>query len=236
MTIIQFPNIRQTDYNLVSIEPSHKPVQVRSLVQIASQRTFFMAALGGFVSWSAMALQMSAIPLAMQRINFTFTEATTAIEFHLLGMFAPSFFTGYFCDYFGSRTVTLIGFIIQLVGIRVFQLGFQFKHFNAGLIIVGIGWNFGYVGASKLLTQAHNQNEKAKTHSLYEAIVMLGISLSFFSSAFIEKYFGWIFLTGRIVTIYVLIAVSILSMDMALTFFFRKQNKSKKTITDDIQS
>jgi hypothetical protein len=209
MTIIQFPDIKKADYTLVPTSASKKVSHSgRSIIAIASQRTFLIAALGGFVSWSAMAVQMSATPLAMTGVGFSFAQATTAVEYHLLGMFVPSFFTGTLCDW--------------LTGALLFQLGLETHHFNLGLIVVGVGWNLGYVGASALLTQSHRPEEKSKTHSLYEAIVMASISISFFSSAFIEQYFGWMILTGRLIAMYLGVAISILTIDTAFVFYKTK--------------
>ena len=223
ITIIRFSDIKKTEYTSVVI-PEEKEVnldyeiQGRSLTTIAKQRTFIMAALGGFVSWSAMAVQMSAAPLVMRSLGYNFSQTTTAVEYHLLGMFAPSFFTGTLCTWFGSRIVMLIGLMIELAGALLFKRGCEVGDFNLGLIIIGIGWNFGYVGASTLLTQSHRPEEKTKTHSLYEAIVMIAITISFFSSAFIVHFLGWSFLTGKLIIAYLSIVIFVLAMDSILVW------------------
>ena len=228
MTIIQFPEHAKGEYTVVP-SSGRKRETGRSLLAIACQRTFLMAALGGFVSWSAMALQMSATPLAMARAGYSFAQVTTAVELHLLGMFVPSFFTGTLCHWLGSRFVMIIGLTTQLTGAMLFQRGFEIGHFHLGLIIVGVGWNLGYVGASALLSQAHRAEEKAKTHSLYEAIVMFSISTSFFSSAFAVTYFGWNVLTGRVVSIYLAVATSILILDTAYVAFRARDTRMEMT-------
>jgi MFS family permease len=230
MRIIQFPDINRADYTPVSISESNgsnqtRPKSQRSLYAIVCQRTFLVAAFGGFVSWSSMAVQMSAIPLAMNGVGYSFAQATTVIEYHLLGMFAPSFFTGILCDWFGSRAVLFIGFIIHLSGALLFQLGFEIAYFTFGAIIIGIGWNLGYVGASTMLTEAHNAEEKAKTHSAYEGIVMTSISISFFSSGFVAKYFGWKVLTSRIIALYLASAILILTIDTIIGSYQRRKKK-----------
>ncbi|CAF1580278.1 unnamed protein product [Rotaria sp. Silwood1] len=128
MTMIQFQDIKKKDYAVVSTSPSEmasgsNSKTNRSVFAIASQRIFLIAALGGFVSWSAMAVQMSATPLAMTGAGHSFAQATTAVEYHLLGMFVPSFFTGTLCNWFGSRLVMLTGFLVQLTGALLFQRG-----------------------------------------------------------------------------------------------------------------
>lgn len=238
MTIIQFSHVKKADYTLVSTSASKVLDKSRSktgrpLFKIASQRTFLIAALGGFVSWSAMAVQMSATPLAMTTAGYNFKQATTAVELHLLGMFVPSFFTGTLCSWFGSRLVMLTGLLIQLTGTMLFQRGFEISHFNLGLIVIGIGWNLGYVGASAFLTQSHRPEEKTKTHSLFEAIVMSSITVSFFSSAFAVQYFGWMILTGRLISIYLGTAVLILIIDTAFVFYKTKSIRTEIKVNHD---
>ena len=179
-----------------------------------------------------MAIQMSATPLAMTAAGHSFKQATTAIEYHLLGMFVPSFFTGTLCSLFGSRLVMLTGLLAQLTGALLFQRGFGISHFNLGLIIIGVGWNLGYVGASALLTQSHRPEEKTKTHSLYEAIVMFGISISFFSSAFAVQFFGWMILTGRIIVIYLAVVIFLLAADTVFVFFKTKDLRKEIIVHD----
>ncbi|CAF1489895.1 unnamed protein product, partial [Rotaria sordida] len=99
LTIIQFPSPRKTHNthitsSLSTITGDNISINGRSIFVIAGQRTFLIAALGGFVSWSAMAIQMAAAPLAMTGSGYNFVQVTTAVECHLLGMYAPSFFTG----------------------------------------------------------------------------------------------------------------------------------------------
>lgn len=242
ITIIQFPNVQKVHDTLVSTSLSvtadsslNRPG--RSIFTIASQRTFLMAALGGFVSWSAMAIQMSATPLAMAHAGHSFPQVVSAVEYHVLGMFAPSFFTGTLCNWFGSRLVMLTGLSLELTGALLFQRGFETAHFNLGLIIVGIGWNFGYVGASLLLTKSHRPEEKTKTHSLYETIVMISLSISFFSSAFAEEFLGWMVLTGRVISIYLAVAVLILIVDTAFVFYKTKDIRSEIVVPNkDVQT
>ncbi|CAF2791069.1 unnamed protein product [Rotaria sp. Silwood2] len=236
LTMIQFTEIQNVDYRPVPTSLAQTASSIsncgRSIYVIATQRTFLVAALGGFVSWSAMAIQMSATPLAMTAAGYSFTQVTTAVECHLLGMFVPSFISGSLCSWFGSRVIMLTGMTIQLTGTLLFQRGFEVSHFNLGLLIIGVGWNLGYVGASALLTQAHRPEEKTKTHSLYEAIVMFSISISFFSSAFVEQFFGWMFLTGRLISTYLVAVTLILAVDTAYVFYKTGNLRAELPIAD----
>ena len=238
ITIIQFPRIKKThntnsSNQLQAITGHDSNISSRSLFVIASQRTFLIAVLIGFVSWSAMAIQMSGTPLAMKNVGYDFIHVTTAVECHLLGMFAPSFFSGTLCHWFGSRLVMIAGLFIQLIGILIFQRGFEISYFYLGLIFVGIGWNFGYVGASTLLTKSYGPEEKTKTHSLFEGIVMLSISISFFSSAFAVQFLGWKILTGRLISTYVATILLILTLDTAFVIYKTRNIRAETTVDEN---
>jgi hypothetical protein len=237
MIIIQFPDVKKAHNTQVSTSlsmnaDSNLNKTGRSIFTIASQRTFLIAALGGFVSWSAMAIQMSAAPLAMTAARHNFVQVTSAIEYHILAMFTPSFFTGTLCNWFGGRLVILTGFLTELTGTLLFERGFAVGDFNLGLIIIGVGWNLSYVGASVLLTKSYRPEEKTKTHSTYEAIVMISLSISFFSSAFAEHFLGWMVLTGRLISIYLGVAVLILAVDTAFVFYKTKDIRTEITVND----
>lgn len=237
MIIIQFPDVRNAHNAPISTSVStsandNQSTRGRSIFTIVRQRTFLVAALGGFVSWSAMAIQMSAAPLAITRAGHSFDQATSAVEYHLLGMFGPSFFSGFLCNWFGGRLVMLTGLLIELAGALLFQRGVEMGHFHLGLVILGIGWNLGYVGSSVLLTKAYRPEEKTKTHSLYEAIVMTSIAVSFLSAAFAEQFIGWMTLTGKVISIYLGAIVLILVIDTAFVFYKTKGIRAEIPIRD----
>ena len=230
--IIQFPDVKEAYVKSVSTSSPMKTD--RSIFVIARQRTFLIAAFGAFVAWSAMAIQMSATPLAMTAAGHSFSQVTSTVEYHLLGMFAPSFFTGILCNWVGSRLLILMGLLAELAGTLLFQLGFRISHFNLGLIIIGVGWNLGYVGASALLTKSYRPEEKTKTHSLYEAIVMISLLLSFSSAAIAEQSLGWMALTGRLVTIYLAVSVSILVIDTTFVFYKTRDLRTEIPVNDKV--
>ena len=216
ITLIQFPKDDQ-----VSTE------NTRSLFLIARQRTFVVSCFVGFVCWSSMAIQMSSAPLAMTGAKHNFNQVILAVQCHLLGMFGPSFLTGSLCNYFGCRLVMFIGLLIELSGTLVFQCGFKEIYFYLGLILIGIGWNFGYVGSSVLLTTTYCPEEKTKTHSLYESIMMIALSISFFSSAFAEQFIGWMNLTGKLISIYLGVAIFIFIIYIVYEFYKTKSIRSQ---------
>ncbi|CAF3332763.1 unnamed protein product [Rotaria socialis] len=235
MTIIQFPDMSTKYAALIpssssTTRNSNSGLDGRSIFVIAGQRTFLVAIFIGFVSWSSMSVQMSATPLAMTGFGYSFRQVITAIECHLLGMFVPSFFSGTLCNWCGSRLLMVAGLVTQLIGALLLQRNMAISSFNVGLIFVGIGWNFGYVASSALLMKSHKPEEKPKVHSIYEAITMLSITISFFAAAFAEQSLGWKILTGRLMAYYLVTAIVILTIDT--TFVFYKTRSIKLEINE----
>ncbi|CAF1256255.1 unnamed protein product [Rotaria magnacalcarata] len=219
MTIIQFPDMNTKCAALIpssssTTRNSNSGVDGRSIFVIAGQRTFLVAIFIGFVSWSSMSIQMSATPLAMTGFGYSFRQVITAIECHLLGI----------------RLLMVAGLVTQLIGALLLQRNMAISSFNVGLIFVGIGWNFGYVASSALLMKSHKPEEKAKVHSIYEAITMLSITISFFAAAFAEQSLGWKILTGRLMAYYLVTAIVILTIDT--TFVFYKTRSIKLEINE----
>ncbi|CAF4649893.1 unnamed protein product [Rotaria sp. Silwood2] len=238
ITIIQFPHMNK---ECAAHMPSSSSTTMnsnsgpggRSIFLIAGQRTFLIATFVGFVSWSSMSIQMSATPLAMTGAGYSFRQVITAIECHLLGMFVPSFFSGTLCNWCGNRLLMVAGLFTQLIGALLFQRSLAISSFNVGLIFVGIGWNFGYVASSALLMKSHKPEEKAKVHSIYEAITMLSITISFFSAAFAEQSLGWKILTGKLITYYLVTAIVILMIDTTFVFYKTKSIKLEINATHE---
>lgn len=238
ITIIQFPKTKKESAMLLPSSSamtvnSNSSLTGRSLFVIASQRTFLIAAFVCFVSWSSMSIQMSSTPLAMTSAGYSFREVITALECHLLGMFVPSFFAGNLCNWCGSRLLMIAGLLTQLIGAIIFQHNLAIISFNVGLVFVGVGWNFGYVASSALLTKSHKPDEKTKVHSLYEAITMLSITVSFFSAAFAEHSLGWKILTGKLITYYLVIATVIVVLDTAFVFYKTRSIKLEINVTHE---
>lgn len=238
ITTIQFPSVNK---EYAAKVPSSSSMTInsdsglgsRSILIIVGQRTFLVAAFVGFVSWSSMSIQMSATPLAMTSAGYSFRQVITALECHLLGMFVPSFFSATLCSWCGSRLLMLAGLLIQLIGALVFQRSLAISSFNVGLVFVGIGWNFGYVGSSALLMKSHKPEEKVKVHSIYESITMLSITISFFSAAFAEQSLGWKILTGKLIAYYLVTVIAILAIDTIFVFYKTRSIKLEINVTHE---
>jgi MFS family permease len=143
----------------------------RPLLQIARQPVFIVAALSGALAFGVMNLVMTATPLAMLACGFASRDSGTVIQWHALGMFAPSFFTGHLMQRFGTLNVMAVG-ALMLFGCAGFTLsGIDLMNFLIGNLLLGVGWNFLFIGATALVTEIHTVEERAKVQGLNEFLV-----------------------------------------------------------------
>jgi len=156
-----------------------------------SQPVFIVAALGGMVGYGSMSLVMTATPLAMVGCGFAFGTAATIIQWHVLGMFVPSFFTGHLIARFGAPRIMLAGTAGLMACAAINLAGIQLWNFWAALVLLGIGWNFLYIGASSLLIEAYRSEERAKTQALNDFLVFSLVTTASFASGGLNHHFGW---------------------------------------------
>ena len=163
----------------------------RPLLSILAQPKFIVAAIVGMVSYVVMNLLMTATPLAMARCGFSFSQAAHVIEWHVLGMFVPSFFTGSLISRFGVNRVMYAGSLFMLGCIGINLMGVSEWHFWTALLFLGIGWNFMFISATQLVTTAYRPAEKAKSQAANEFIVFSMVTVSALSSGWMEAALGW---------------------------------------------
>ena len=120
------------------------------------------------------------------------TDSNLAIEFHVIAMYAPSFFTGSLIARFGSARVILAGMALIVLAAVVGLLGTTVPNFWANMILLGLGWNFGFIGASALVTETHRPSERTKVQSFNDFLVFGTMVIGSFSSGRILMDFGWI--------------------------------------------
>lgn len=170
---------------------SGKSDNQRPLRAIMSQPAFISAVVVGLVSYAVMNVLMTATPLAMARCGFSFPQAANVIEWHVLGMFVPSFFTGSLITRFGLQNVIYAGGCLMLTCVGINLLGVTEWHFWLALLLLGIGWNFMFISATQLVTMTYRDEEKAKTQAANEFIVFSTVTVSALSSGWLEASFGW---------------------------------------------
>ena len=161
----------------------------RPMSAIMKQPVFLTAA--STIGFSVMLLVMTATPLAMQLCGQSINSAATVIQWHVLGMFAPSFFTGNLIRRFGVLNIMSIGVAFLFGHVMIALSGIEFLHFLSGLILLGIGWNFLFIGGTTLLTEAYQPSERAKVQAAHDFLMYIGITIATFSSGSLLSTLGW---------------------------------------------
>jgi MFS family permease len=163
----------------------------RPLAVIARQPVFVIAVLSGMVGFASMSLVMTSTPLAMVGHGFTPDHAADVVRWHIVAMFAPSFFTGSVIVRFGRLPVIAAGLVLLGVCGAIALAGVDLHHFYLALIALGIGWNFSYIGATSLLGTTHTRAEQAKVQGLNDFLVLGFVAVGSFGSGALLDAFGW---------------------------------------------
>jgi MFS family permease len=162
-----------------------------TLSRIARRPAFIAAAASGMIAYAVMNFVMTATPLAVIGCGFPFEDAAFVIQWHVLGMYAPSFFTGHLIARFGHTRMMLAGVALLGAALATDLAGISLAHFWLGLLLLGVGWNFLFVGASALLTTTHSTEERAKVQAANDFLVFGMVSIASFSSGAVIGHFGW---------------------------------------------
>ncbi len=163
----------------------------RPLGQIMKQPTFIIAALTSALGYGTMNLLMAATPLAMQQHNFAFSDAALVLQWHVIGMFAPGFFTGHLIKRFGTLTIMSLGLLLNSLCIAVALSGVDRQQFLLALFLLGVGWNFLFTGSTTLSLQTFRPEEKDKVQGALNFFVFATLALSSFSSGVLVTTSGW---------------------------------------------
>ncbi len=174
-----------------SAAPAPVDAPARPLGQIMRQPVFLVAAFGAMVGYGAMNLLMVSTPLAMDACGYPFGDAASVIQWHVLGMYLPSFFTGGLIRRFGILPIMAVGAACIMAATLVHLGGIAFLNFWGGLILLGIGWNFLFVGGTTLLTEAYRSSERAKTQAANDFLVFGTTATTALSSGAIFSFGGW---------------------------------------------
>jgi MFS family permease len=170
---------------------SASAVAARPLGTIARQPTFILAVMVGAISYGGMNLLMTATPLAMKVCGFGYPEAADVIKWHVVGMFAPGFFSGHLVRRFGTLQMMLAGCGLMLATVGIAHAGLTYWHFWFALFALGVGWNFMFVGATSLLTTTYATSEKAKVQGVNDLTIFLTMITSSAASGALVSTSGW---------------------------------------------
>ena len=163
----------------------------RPLGEIARTPQFIVACAAGVVSYGLMAFLMTAAPMAMVGCGHSVGEAAMGIQWHVLAMFVPSFFTGKLIARFGKRPITALGLLMIGAAGALALMGLDIFHFWGSLGLLGVGWNFGFIGATAMLTECYRPSERAKVQALNDFLVFGTVAVASFGSGQLLHSAGW---------------------------------------------
>ena len=163
----------------------------RPILEILRQPTAVAALFAAVFGYSTMIFIMTATPLAMKFCGFGIGDTATVLSFHILGMFAPSFVTGHIIRRFGERKVLLIGAACLVATVAIGLAGIDIMHFWLALVLLGLGWNFLFVGGTSLLTTCYRPAERAKVQGANDFLTFTGVAVCSFIAGAVEQSWGW---------------------------------------------
>ena len=166
----------------------------RPLREIARQPVFIVAVAACALGYGVMNLLMAATPIAMAMCSHPFKSAALVLEWHVLGMFVPSFFTGSLIKRFGCLPVMAVGVLLNVACIAVALSGVELMQFLVALLVLGVGWNFLFIGGTTLFTQAYRPEEKTTAQAAMDTVIYTTMTLTSFSSGALITTRGWTWL------------------------------------------
>ncbi len=165
--------------------------EIRPVHQVAAQPKFVVAVLCGIVSYGLMSLVMTASPLAMIDCDLTETQAMLGIQWHVIAMFAPSFFTGTLIARYGKEPVIAAGLFLLVASSLVALSGITLAHFWFALVLLGVGWNFGFIGATSLVADTYRPEERGRMQATNDFLIFGFQALASLGSGMVLAVWGW---------------------------------------------
>ncbi|MDD5479101.1 MFS transporter [Rhodoferax sp.] len=175
--------------------PSHHS-QGRTLKEIMRQPAFMVAAACGALGFGVMNLLMAATPLAMQQCSLPFSDVALVLEWHVIGMFAPGFFTGHLIKRFGVLPIMGVGVVLNAACIGIALTGVDLHQFLIALFLLGVGWNFLFTGSTTLSLQTYTPQEKDRAQGALNFFVFATTALSSLASGVLVTTQGWLWLNA----------------------------------------
>ncbi|RXG96533.1 MFS transporter [Bradyrhizobium zhanjiangense] len=163
----------------------------RPLLDIVTQPRFIAAALCGVIAYPMMNLVMTSAPLAMKLCGLSVSDSNFGIQWHIVAMYGPSFFTGALIARFGAPKVVAAGLLLEASAAGIGLSGITAMHFWATLIVLGVGWNFSFIGASALVLETHRPQERNKVQAFNDFLVFGMMAIGSFSSGQLLANYGW---------------------------------------------
>ncbi len=194
----------------------------RPLKAIICQPVFFVPVAGALIAYGVMNLVMTSTPLAMAGCGHSFSDTAFVIEWHVLAMFLPSFFTGNLITRFGVLRIMGIGVLMLFASVAASLNGDTVAHFVAALVLLGLGWNFLFIGGTTLVTESYTPSEKAKTQGLNDLMIFGTVALTAGISGVVHEIAGWQMLN--------LLVLPFLALVLLLIIWFSRVRQSEGAI------
>ncbi|WNG22727.1 MFS transporter [Cystobacter fuscus] len=184
--------------------PTGRPMSV-----MVRQQSFIVAVIVSALSYGVMNLLMAATPIAMAQHSHPFGHAALVLEWHVLGMYVPSFFTGGLIKRFGAPRVMATGVLLNLACVLVALSGVDLMHFLVALLVLGVGWNFLFIGATTLFTEAYQPEEKTRAQAMMDTTIYSTMTVSSFGSGALVTTGGWTWMNVAMVVPLALMAAAL---------------------------
>lgn len=198
----------------------HGAAASRPLREIVTQLSYVTALLAAVLGYTIMAFIMSATPLAMAHHNHVFDDTAFVIQWHLFGMFAPSFFTGHLIRRVGVLWVMLGGALIAACCVAINLAGTTVWHFWLALLLLGVSWNFLFVGGTTLLTETYRPSERARAQSFNDFFVFVAVAASALGAGIVHDAMGW-----RVINLFALPFIGIIVLAVLASVHLQRRNK-----------
>ena len=184
----------------------------RPLSEIMRQPVFVVACMSAVIGYGVMNLLMTATPIAMQTCKHPFSSAVLVLEWHVIGMFLPSFFTGSLIRRFGVLNIMFAGAMLMFACVGIALSGVEVHNFLAALMLLGVGWNFMFIGGTTLLTETYRPEEKTRAQGANDFMIFITMATSSFSSGALVTSRGWDMLNYGALPFLVIVSCAILWM------------------------
>ena len=193
-------------------KPEVTAKKIRPLKDILMQKTLIIAILAAAVGYSLMSFIMTATPLQIVNIcKLGNSASSTVIQWHIIAMFAPSFFTGSIISRFGNRKVMLVGIILYAFSVFFGILGDTVLNFWIALFLCGLGWNFLYVGGSDIIAKSALPEERAKVQGVTDFIIFVFVAMGSFFAGYLHSNLGW-----EVMLFYTIIPISVIFISIII--------------------
>jgi MFS family permease len=176
----------------------------RPMSEILKQPRLVVAIMAGTVSQALMNFVMTAAPLAMVQCGHSIVDAALGIQWHIIAMFAPSFFTGSLIQRFGKERMVIAGLAILVACGAVNLMGLSVAHFWIALILLGVGWNFAFIGATAMVTDCHSPAERARVQGFNDFVIFGVTTIGSLLAGLLLATTGWGFINGLLIPVAVL--------------------------------